>query len=253
MNETGHDADANPPLTVELLAELQAGLLDDEAAAGIRRRVRTDPQAAAILRALQQVRRDLAAAGADPAAAPDPPTDVTAKISRTLRSAASSESPATHAARPRIRPAKILAGIAGLCAAVAAIGVGTAALVTAPAPAPSTPTTAMHITVSTPPPVIPLSHEQILELLQRTPDYGPADAALADPSRRASCLNGLGYPASAQILGAQPIGINSRPGVLLVVPGDGPDTVAVYAVALNCSAADTGLLASTTVARATGS
>lgn len=91
------------------------------------------------------------------------------------------------------------------------------------------------------------------ELLQRTPDYGPVDAALADPSRRASCLSGLGYPASTQILGAQPIGINARPGLLLVVPGDGPDTVAVYAVALNCSAADTGLLASTTAARATGS
>ncbi|KZS66047.1 hypothetical protein A4G26_09465 [Mycobacterium kansasii] len=253
MNGTGHEADANPPLTVELLADLQAGLLDDEAAAGIRRRVRTDPQAAAILRALQQVRRDLAAAGADPASAPDPPADATARISGTLRSVASSESPAAHAARPRIRPAKILAGIAGFCATVAAIGVGTAALLTAPSPAPSTPTTAMHITVSTSPPVIALSHEQMLELLQRTPDYGPVDAALADPSRRASCLNGLGYPASTQILGAQPIGINARPGVLLVVPGDGPDTLAVYAVALNCSAADTGLLASTTVARATGS
>lgn len=253
MKGTGHEADANPPLTVELLADLQAGLLDDEAAAGIRRRVRTDPQAAAILRALQRVRRDLADAGADPASAPDPPADVTARISGTLRSTASGESSAAHAAQPRIRPGKILAGIAGFCAAVAAIGVGTAALVTAPSPAPSAPTTAMHITVSTPPPVIPLSHEQILELLQRTPDYGPVDAALADPSRRASCLSGLGYPASTQILGAQPIGINARPGLLLVVPGDGPDTVAVYAVALNCSAADTGLLASTTVARATGS
>ncbi|KZS58370.1 hypothetical protein [Mycobacterium ostraviense] len=253
MNGTGHEADANPPLTVELLADLQAGLFDDKAAAGVRRRVRTDPQAAAILRALQQVRRDLAAAGADPASAPDPPIDVTAKVSRTLRSAASSDSAATHAARPRIRPAKILAGIAGCCAAVAAIGVGTAALVTAPAPAPSTPATAMHITVSTPPPVIPLPHEQILELLQRTPDYGPLDTALADPARRASCLSGLGYPASTQILGARPIDINARPGVLLVVPGDVADTVAVYAVALNCSAADTGLLASTTVTRATGS
>ncbi|KZS70443.1 hypothetical protein A4G27_13745 [Mycobacterium kansasii] len=253
MTGTDHESDANPPLTVELLADLQAGLLDDDAAADIRRRVRTDPRAAAILRALQQVRRDLAAAGADPASAPHPPAEVTAKIVTALRAAAASESPATHAARPRIRPGKVLAGIAGFCAAVAAIGVGTASLVTAPSPAPSTPTTAMHITVSPPPPVIPLSHQQILELLQRTPDYGPVDAALADPLRRASCLTGLGYPASTQILGAQPIGINARPGVLLVVPGDGPGTVAVYAVALNCSAADTGLLASTTIARAPGS
>ncbi|MCV7122822.1 hypothetical protein H7H53_06760, partial [Mycobacterium lacus] len=143
------------------------------------------------------------------------------------------------------RPARVLAGIAGLCAAVAAIGLGAAALVDGPAPTPSGPTTAEHITVSTPPPVIPLSEAQILDLLRSSPDYGP----LGDPSRRASCLSGLGYPASTPVLGAQPIDINARPGVLLVVPGGAPDRLAVFAVASNCSAADTGLLASTEVSR----
>ncbi|HWS92539.1 MAG TPA: hypothetical protein VN306_08620, partial [Mycobacterium sp.] len=66
---------------------------------------------------------------------------------------------------------------------------------------------------------------------------------------RASCVSGLGYPASTQVLGARPIEINARPGVLLVLPGDTPDNLAVFAVALNCSAADTGLLASTQVPR----
>lgn len=33
-----HSADADPPLTVELLADLQAGLLDDATAARIRSR-----------------------------------------------------------------------------------------------------------------------------------------------------------------------------------------------------------------------
>jgi hypothetical protein len=49
------------------------------------------------------------------------------------------------------------------------------------------------------------------------------------------------------VLGARPIEINARPGVLLVVPADTPGNLAVYAVAPNCSAADTGLLASTQV------
>jgi hypothetical protein len=100
--------------------------------------------------------------------------------------------------------------------------------------------------VSTPPMVIPLSQAQILGLLNRSPDYGP----LNDPARRASCLTGLGYPASTQVLGAQQIDINARPGVLLVLRGDTPDNLVVLAVALNCSAADTGLLASTQVPRA---
>jgi hypothetical protein len=93
--------------------------------------------------------------------------------------------------------------------------------------------------------VVPLSQDEILGLLDRRPEYGP----LTDPSRRASCLSGLGYPASTQVLGARPIDINARPGVLLVLPGDTPNNLAVFAVALNCSAADTGLLANTQLPR----
>ncbi|CDO86054.1 hypothetical protein AWC29_28860 [Mycobacterium triplex] len=245
-----HDADprnarAEPPPTVEALADLQAGLLDDEAAAALRRQVREYPDAERILRALNRVRRDVAAVGADPESAPEPPAGVTRRISGALRSAGDSRGAATHAARPRIRGARVAAGAAGVCAVLAAIGFGTAALLNEPGPAPGAPTTALHITVSTPPMAIPLSAAEIVALLGRAPDYGP----LGDPGRRASCLGGLGYPASTQVLGARPVEINARPGVLLVLPGDNPADLAVFAVALNCSAADTGLLASTQVAR----
>src|ERR1700733_14022638 len=202
-----HDPDhgnaADPPPTVELLADLQAGLLDDEAAARLRRQVRDDPAAERALGALNQVRRDVAAVAADPASAPEPPAEVTARISEALRSAGSGGAPsvAAHSARPHIRPARIAAGAAGVCAVVAAIGFGTVALLNAPPPAPSSPTTAEHITVSTPPMAIPLSPAEIVGLLGHAPDYGP----LGDPSRRASCLGGLGYPASTQVLGARPI------------------------------------------------
>jgi hypothetical protein len=241
MGEADHEAD-EPPLTVEVLADLQAGLLDDESAARVRRRVRDDPEAERILRVLNQVRCDVATLGSQPA--PDVPPDVTARISATLESAQAGE-PVAHAARPRIRPGRVVAVVAGVGAVLAAVGVGTAALITAPEPAPSTPVTAEHITVSTPPMVIPLSRDEILGLLGQSPDYGP----LGDPTRRASCLTGLGYPASTQVLGARRVEINARPGVVLVVPGDTPRSLAVYAVALNCSAADTGLLANTQVPR----
>lgn len=233
-------AGAGPPVTVDLIADLQAGLLDDEAAARVRRQVRTDPEAADVLSALNQVRRDVAAMGT--ASAPDAPPQVTARVC-----AASADAPrgGTHSARPRVRPLRFIAAAAGFCAVLAAVGFGTIALLHAPDPAPgSTSVTAEHITVS-PPTVIPLSQDEILGLLDHTPDYGP----LADPARRASCLSGLGYPASTQVLGARPIEINARPGVLLVVPGDTPRGVAAYAVALNCSAADTGLLAETAIPR----
>ncbi|MDT5145967.1 MAG: hypothetical protein QOC58_612 [Mycobacterium sp.] len=230
------NAGTDPPLTVELLADLQAGLLDDEEAARVRKRVRADPHAASVLRALNRVRGDVAAVGADPASAPDVPPEAAIKVATAL---------AGHSARPQIRPARIVAVGAGLCAILAAIGFGTAALLRAPAPAPSAPTTAEHITVSTPPMMIPLSQTEILALLDRSPDYGQ----LGDPGRRASCLTGLGYPAATQVLGAQPVDINARPGELLVLPGDTPNSLAVFAVAGNCNAADTGLLANTQVTR----
>jgi len=241
---------------VDILADLQAGLLDDADAARVRRQVRADPEAQRILQALNRVRRDVAAAGADPSTAPDAPPRVLARISAALTSAdppSSGSRGGAHLARPGIRPARMLAGVAGLCAVVAAIAVGTVALVNEPEPAPSTPATAEHITVSTPPMVIPLSQAQILALLDQRPDYGPLagplSSSLNDPPRRVSCLSGLGYPASTPVLAARPIEINARPGVLLVLPGDAPNNLAVFAVALNCSAADTGLLANTQIPR----
>ena len=239
MSEADDGAD-EPPLTVEVLADLQAGLLDDESAARVRQRVRDDPAAGQMLRALNRVRCDVAALGADPApeSRPRSPPGSRRRWHRRRRA-----TPSAHAVRPRIRPARVVAAVAGVGALLAAIGVGTAALITAPAPTPSTPVTAEHITVSTPPMAIPLSQDEILGLLDQSPDYGP----LGDPARRASCLSGLGYPASTQVLGARRVEINARPGVVLVMPGDTPHSLAVYAVALNCSAADTGLLANTQV------
>ncbi|MCV7029383.1 hypothetical protein [Mycobacterium sherrisii] len=234
---------SEPAPSVELLADLQAGLLDDDTAARVRRQVRDDPDAQRVLQALHQVRRDVAAVGADPQSAPEPPATMTARIAGALRD--DHAATAAHSARPGIRPAKIFAGLAGIGAALAAVAFGTAALLHEQPAAPSTPTTIEHITVSTPPMTIPLSAAEISGLLGRTPDYGP----LSDASRRASCLAGLGYPAATPVLGARPVEINARPGVLLVLPADTPTDLAVFAVALNCSAADTGLLASTQIPR----
>lgn len=247
-NDAAHDGEgADPPLTVERLADLQAGLLDDDEAARVRKQIRADPAAQETLRALNHVRRDLAALGADPRSAPDTPPAVVARITAALRSATvpASRSGAAHALRPRSRPTRKVAAAAGAAAAIAAIGVGTAALLHSPPPTPSAPSTALHITVSRAPTTIQLSAPEILGLLESRPDYGP----LNDPARRASCLTGLGYSGSTEVLGARPVEVSGRPAVLLVLPGDTPDRLTALAVAPNCSAADTGLLANTAVGR----
>jgi hypothetical protein len=247
------DAGADPPLTVELLADLQAGLLADGAATRLRNRIRADPDAQQMVHALNRVRRNVAAAGTDISTAPAVGPAVIDGIGAALR-AAPPAAPrqrrrlrATHAVRPGnlLRPARALAAVAGLAAATIAVGLGTAALITAPGPTPSEFTTAQQITVSRPPIQIPLSDPQILALLDRKPDYGP----LADLQRRASCLAGLGYPVAAHVLGAQPIEIAGRAAMLLVLSGDTSGTVTALAVAPTCSSLNTGLLADRVVNR----
>jgi hypothetical protein len=72
---------------------------------------------------------------------------------------------------------------------------------------------------------------------------------LADPQRRASCLSGLGYSASAPVLGAQPVQLGDRPGVLLVLGGASPKDLIALVVQPNCSSVDTGLIADTQIPR----
>jgi len=240
------EADTDPPLTVELLADLQAGLLDDATAARVRKRIHGDPAAGQALESLNRVRRDLAALHPEASAAPGVPPAVVERIGAALRSAGPSRAwgrirtTAAHTAAAGGSPVRVVAAVTGLLAAVVAAGLGAAALIDAPAPTSSEPATVRHVTVSRTPMVIPLSDPEVLALLDREPDYGP----LGDPQRRASCLAGLGYPASVRVLGAKPVEIAGRPAVLLVLPDDTPGTLAALAVASSCSSADTGLLAS---------
>ena len=244
-DDAGHDS----PLTVDDLADLQAGLLDDDTAARLRKKVRADPDAQQTIDALNRVRRDVAVLGTDASSAPAVAPAVVDGIGAALRT----QRPEPDRSRPahtvrsgRLpRSARIAVAVAGLAAAVVAVWLGTAALINAPTPTPSRPTTVEHITVSRPPVMIPMSDQQILTLLDRRPDFGP----LSDPQRRASCLTGLGYPADAQVLGARQVEITGRAAVLLLLPGDTPGAVTALAVAPTCSSADTGLLADRIVKR----
>lgn len=122
------------------------------------------------------------------------------------------------------------------------MGIGTAALLRSPGPTRSAVTSANTITVG---PKVPLSARELAALVDRSPDFGP----LSDPKRRAACLSALGYPGSMQVLGAQPLTVDGRPAVVLVLPGERPGDLVALAVAPNCSAVDTGLIADTTVRR----
>ena len=238
----GGAGDPEAPITVEVLADLQAGLLDDDTAAHVRQRVRNDEVLARQLAALAQVRRDLALLIADAPSAPEVPAAVTERVVASLRAANDGASPAPgHAVRSaRMRPRVVVAAL-GVLAALAAAGIGTAMLLRPAGRVQSDQPTAEKITVSQPPTGFPLSEPELVELLTEPPDLGP----LADAQRRSSCLAGLGYSTSTRVLGAKPIRAGGRPLVVLLMAGPTPKAVNALVVRPNCSSADTGLVADT--------
>lgn len=192
--------------------------------------------------AIERVRHELARLGRDGASAPDVPPEVTARVTAALQAAGE---PAHAVERPRLRRVHIVGLVAGVAAVVAGIVVGTSLLTRDPAARFSQGPTAERITVSRPPVVLPLTEEQLVGLLTAPPDYGP----LSDPQRRATCLEGLGYPPTSPILGARPVDMGGRPAVVLLVAADSAAHVAALVVEADCHAAHGGLLAETVVRR----
>src|ERR1700742_3553473 len=113
MNADGRD---DPP-TVDSLADLQAGLLNDGTAAELRKRIRSDPAAQQTMEALNRVRREVAALGSDESSAPQVDPKVVDNIAGAVRAAHSVQ-------RGRLpRSARIAAAAAGMAAiSVAAWG-----------------------------------------------------------------------------------------------------------------------------------
>jgi anti-sigma factor RsiW len=238
-------------VSLELLADLQAGLLDDATAARLRRRIRDDPALARRYAELEQVRRDLHDL-ADDTADSDIPDDVTARIGSALRGA--DPRPARHAVVPRHsarhgarkpRPVVIAAAVAGLVA----VGIGTVVVVSGqdePARTSAGPQAA-SLTVQRQA-GMPWSDQQILRLQGQPPDLG----ALAAPDRLRSCLEGLGYAPTTAVLGATTLTMHDHAEVLLLLPRPERGSVMALVVAPGCSSTDAGLLADAVIPDAPG-
>lgn len=196
--------------------------------------------------ALDRVRADLARLPADPDSAPEVPPAVIARIGAALRASApprrsksrcSVPSPTrraqpdpAHAVRAPLPPLRRIGLVIGVGTALLAAGLGALMLLQRPASTPSTDVTANTITVASSRPAIPVSDDELRELLTAAPQLGP----LADPERRAGCLRALGYTDPGAVLGARPFHVNGSPGVLLLVPGTAADLIVAVVVAPRC-------------------
>jgi hypothetical protein len=191
--------------------------------------------------AIERVRRDLADLRAPSPSAPGVPPEVTERIVAALRSA----QPGHTVERPRLRRRHVVGLVIGLGAVLLGAVVGAVMLARGPASSYPRGPTAEQITVTRPAAGFPASDAEIVTLLSQPPDYGP----LADPQRRASCLEGLGVSADVSPLGAGRIDMRGRPALMLLLPGAADDEIVVMVVDHQCNAAHTGLLANTTITR----
>ncbi|KWX65476.1 hypothetical protein [Mycobacterium sp. NAZ190054] len=189
------------------------------------------------------VRRALERLGNDPDSAPEVPADVTARIAASLREA--SRTGAHTLSRPTLTRRQRAGLAAGVTAVTAGLVVGAVMLVRDPGPVFPTGPTASLITVAGHADGFPLPDAELRALLGTAPDLGP----LTDPRRRGSCLAGLGYAPTLEILGGRRLEISGQPAVVLLLPGATPAEISAVAVPAACDAARTAVLAETVVAR----
>lgn len=217
---------AEAPLTLELLADLQAGVFDEQVAARLRRRVADDSQASTMLAALEATVTELRALPQQRSAPmPDAVADrLDAALAAEARRAGYVAATAGPAPVPLVEPAARRrrrtgwAGMAVLAAAAAVTGVvALSGLQWQTAGTPQAGDALGSATGVQPAGPLTLTRDNLdgaLERALRARDYGP----LAGRQTLRSCLTANGVPAGGEPMGALEVTLDGRPGVLLVLP-----------------------------------
>ncbi|HEU0086948.1 MAG TPA: hypothetical protein VFQ77_04770 [Pseudonocardiaceae bacterium] len=234
------------PLSLDLLADLHAGVLDEAVAAVLRARVAADPSARTVLAALDATVADLAALPRQRTARI--PDEVATRLESALaaeaqQGTAGQESsvqaipfgPGTGLTAHRRR-----AGWAGLAVLAAAAAVSAVlALSALPGaiahlPHPGDVLGAASGVQPAPPPALTRSNlGSVLDQALGARDYGP----LTPSHLLRTCLSTHRVPAGEEPLGALEVTLDGRRGVLLVLPADRIGQLRLLVVGPNCGPA----------------
>ncbi|WNV91410.1 hypothetical protein [Umezawaea sp. Da 62-37] len=225
----------DPPWSVDLLADLHAGVLDAETEAALRPRVESDPDALAVLEALDATLADLSSLPPIPM-----PRDVAERIDAAIAAEArGARPPVVSLNDARQRKNKRLGwGASVLVAAAAAVGVALVVIPggggettndAAPPPARSTPAPGQAAPTAVPPlAVTGQNFGPIVGDVLKAQNYGP----LENQETLVGCLKGGNIPASKP-LGVSPIQLDDRAAVMAILPGGGPKPGAFRIVVLD--------------------
>jgi hypothetical protein len=234
-----------PPWSVDVLADLHAGALDAKQSAALWARVNNDPEAQAVLAALDSVKLDLDALG-DAPVEPMPAhfaaqldNAIAAEAARSMPSAArQGVAPLGDMAEARRRRNKRIGWVGGLVTAAAAVVA--VAFVALPGEQPTTGGVAQPQDTSneapgdTAEPPLALKADNLgpaINGLTGEKDYGP----LEDEQGLKDCLADQGVE-DPQIIGVREVTLDGTPGVAtLLTPGEDDHRFRLLIVTPDCS------------------
>ncbi|MFC9766646.1 hypothetical protein [Rhodococcus jostii] len=233
-----------PPYSEDLLADLHAGVLPESVSDRLWPLVRNDPQAMAVIDALDRVTDQLGALGRDHSVSTPIPADVADRINRAL--AAERDTSAEATVVPLARRRKWAAAAAGTFAAAAAVVVAVA-VVTPDRQEPDTPVVALPSSETSPAPSVldlgtDLDSGRLLTVIGSR-QLGP----LEDPAQLSECLRANGIEPSRPLLGSGEVRLDGVPGVLLLVAAPRPPQITALVVGRECGAGDPATIAVTEI------
>lgn len=205
---------AEAPLTLELIADLHAGVFDEQVTAQLRLRVAADSQARTVLAALDATVADLGALPQQRTARM--PEAVADRLDAALAAEAQSAPVAGLAARRHRRTGWM--SVTVLAAAAAAVGVvALSGVQLETAGTPQADDALGSATGVKPTEPLALTRGNLggaLDQALKDPDYGP----LSPHPMLQNCLAANGVAAAGEPLGALEVTLDGRRGVLLVLP-----------------------------------
>jgi hypothetical protein len=207
---------AGPPWSVDLLADLHGGVLGEAESAELWPRAQADPEARAIIAALEATTADLASVGSAPA--PPMPAAVAARIDAALAAEArQGAAPVVSIDVARRRRNRRIGWVTGVVA-VAAAAIAAVAIVV-----PKTSETGGNPVAAAPTSQVPVgaplavrsdqAQAAVGQLSTGVKDYGPLGTA----SKLSTCLQAAGFATTASPIGVRPGTIDGKPAVLVLL------------------------------------
>jgi hypothetical protein len=218
-SERRSDAPIGPPWSVDLLADLHAGVLDPETEAELRPLVESDPEALEVLAALDATLADLSAL--PPLTVPD---DVAAKIDAALAEEAAKQraeraepvAPVVSIDAARQRRAKRLGWGAGLLAA-AAVAVGVVVVSLPRGGGDTSPPVAQQPPGASDTPPLAVRSDALGEAYGQVfglRNFGP----LENQTTLEGCLEGAGITGNLDPVGVSPVTLDGDSAVMAILP-----------------------------------